>query len=86
MVILFYGINTYGWHVSGRNQFDHVLVSLMAQMGDLIESGLKRRVDQKDSSGFIGHGGILDRLDGFLLALPVFYTSLWFMGHVKTTF
>lgn len=63
-----------------------LFVSLMAQMGDLIESGLKRRVGQKDSSGFIpGHGGILDRLDGFLLALPVFYASLWFMGHVKTT-
>lgn len=47
-------------------------VAVIAQAGDLLESWMKRRVGLKDSSGLIpGHGGILDRLDGFLAATPV---------------
>lgn len=44
-----------------------VLLSVCAQVGDLIESWLKRRAGQKDSGWIIpGHGGLLDRFDGFL--------------------
>lgn len=40
-------------------------LAVFAQMGDLIESSIKRRFDAKDSGGIIpGHGGILDRVDG----------------------
>lgn len=43
-----------------------ILVSISAQMGDLFESQVKRRHGVKDSSGFLpGHGGVMDRLDGF---------------------
>jgi phosphatidate cytidylyltransferase len=46
-----------------------VLLSVVAQAGDLFESALKRRFGAKDSSQLIpGHGGLMDRLDGFVAA------------------
>jgi phosphatidate cytidylyltransferase len=49
-----------------------LLLSAMAQAGDLFESAVKRRFGVKDASGLIpGHGGLMDRLDGFLVAASV---------------
>jgi len=46
----------------------------MAQMGDLFESYIKRLLAAKDSSHLIpGHGGILDRMDSFVLISPIFF-------------
>lgn len=46
-----------------------LFLSVAAQLGDLLESAIKRRFDAKDSSGLLpGHGGLMDRLDGFLTA------------------
>jgi phosphatidate cytidylyltransferase len=45
------------------------LLAAISQGGDLVESALKRRFDAKDASHLIpGHGGVMDRLDGFLAA------------------
>lgn len=53
------------------------VVSVLAQVGDLFESMLKRSQAQKDSGSFLpGHGGILDRLDGLTLSAPAFYFFL----------
>jgi phosphatidate cytidylyltransferase len=46
-----------------------IILSVLAQGGDLFESFLKRKFGAKDSSGLIpGHGGLMDRLDGFVAA------------------
>jgi len=50
------------------------LVSVFAPLGDLVESQLKRTFGVKDSGKIIpGHGGILDRLDSFIICVPVVY-------------
>jgi phosphatidate cytidylyltransferase len=50
-----------------------MILAILAQMGDLFESWMKRRVDVKDSGSLIpGHGGLLDRVDGFTLTTPIF--------------
>ncbi|MBE9605072.1 phosphatidate cytidylyltransferase [Acetobacteraceae bacterium H6797] len=49
-----------------------VLLGIATQIGDLLESAMKRRFNVKDSSRLIpGHGGLLDRLDGLMIAAPV---------------
>ena len=49
-----------------------MLISSISQAGDLIISIFKRKAKIKDTGSFLpGHGGILDRIDGVLLALPV---------------
>lgn len=51
-----------------------IVISCMAPMGDLVESMFKRNLDVKDFGSIIkGHGGILDRFDGYLFALPAVY-------------
>ena len=54
------------------------VISVLAPMGDLVESMFKRNLDVKDFGTLVrGHGGILDRFDGFLFVLPgVYYLTL----------
>ena len=49
-----------------------IILSVSAQIGDMIQSHLKRKSDVKDSSGLLpGHGGFMDRFDGFVGAMVV---------------
>jgi phosphatidate cytidylyltransferase len=56
-----------------------LLVAIVCQLGDMIESRIKRETGVKDSSSFIpGHGGVLDRYDGILVSVPVaYYYFIW---------
>ncbi len=60
------------------------MLAVAGQVGDLFESAMKRASSIKDSGIFLpGHGGMLDRIDGLLLAVPVLYAYLVFLVNVN---
>ena len=67
-------ISTTSWLSPAEAAAGGICLAVLAQAGDLVESALKRRVGVKDSGSLIpGHGGFLDRFDGYLLTLPAVY-------------
>jgi len=56
-----------------------LVVGIFGQIGDLVESWLKRTIQIKDSSAIIpGHGGVLDRFDSMLFVAPLTYIAIQF--------
>jgi phosphatidate cytidylyltransferase len=54
-----------------------LLISLISQLGDLFISLIKRKAKIKDTGNLLpGHGGILDRMDGIIFAVPFSYFLL----------
>lgn len=73
------------WAMPGRPLIQvaglSIVLAVAGIAGDLFESLLKRSVGAKDSSSLIpGHGGVLDRVDAYLFAAPVYYVYLRYLA------
>lgn len=71
------------WNDFGEVLLLGLVIAVFAPLGDLVESMFKRNLEVKDFGSIIrGHGGVLDRFDGFLFVLP----AVWYLLQVLQPF
>ena len=76
-------VSIYGrnWLTQGDSLLLGLAVAVAAPLGDLFESGLKRELNVKDTGKILGgHGGVLDRVDSILFAIPAAYYVVAALG------
>jgi phosphatidate cytidylyltransferase len=75
------------WYLKNVPLLELCVLALVAgslgQLGDLVESMIKRSTGIKDSGNLVpGHGGLLDRIDALLIVAPILYLyATWWQGH-----
>tara|TARA_B100001057_G_C22829098_1_gene942627 strand:+ start:194 stop:544 length:351 start_codon:yes stop_codon:yes gene_type:complete len=76
-LVLIMNFNYLDLELNIRNILFCLFISLISQLGDLFISLLKRKAKIKDTGNLLpGHGGILDRVDGIIFAVPFSYFLL----------
>ena len=80
VLLLFYNYDQYEYSLSINNFLFCLIISLICQLGDLFISYLKRKAKIKDTGNILpGHGGLLDRVDGIIFAVPFAYLLVKFI-------
>lgn len=78
--IIYLGLNKIGIHASILG----IMTGFIAPLGDLLESFLKRSFNAKDAGNILpGHGGMLDRIDSFILLIPLYYFYLFWIIKLR---
>ena len=81
-LLVFYNFDKFEYSYSINNFLLCLEVSLACQLGDIFISYLKRKAKVKDTGNILpGHGGILDRIDGIIFAIPFAY--IYHIGSIN---